>query len=37
LEGEFSEGDKIEVDAPPGDQLAFQKKGAKGKGRSQKT
>jgi ATP-dependent Clp protease ATP-binding subunit ClpB len=36
LEGEFSEGDNIEVDAPSGHQLAFHKKGAKGKGRSQK-
>jgi len=36
LGGEFSEGDIIEVDAASGDQLNFQKKGAKGKGRSQK-
>jgi len=37
LEGEFSEGDNIEVDAPSGDQLTFQRKGAKGRGRSQKS
>jgi len=37
LGGEFSEGDTIEADAPSGDQLVFQKKGVKGKGRSQKT
>jgi ATP-dependent Clp protease ATP-binding subunit ClpB len=37
LAGEFTEGDSIEADAPSGDHLSFQKKGAKGKGRSSKT
>jgi len=37
LAGEFGEGDSIEVDAPSGDQLSFQKKGARGRGRFPKT
>jgi len=37
LAGEFAEGDTVEADVPSGDQLTFQKKGAKGKGRGQKT
>jgi ATP-dependent Clp protease ATP-binding subunit ClpB len=36
LAGEFAEGDTVEADAPSGDQLTLQKKGAKGKGRGQK-
>jgi ATP-dependent Clp protease ATP-binding subunit ClpB len=36
LAGEFGEGDTVEVDAPSGDQLSFQKKGIKGKGRGAK-
>jgi ATP-dependent Clp protease ATP-binding subunit ClpB len=34
LEGEFSEGDTIEVDADPGDQLTFSKKATRPKGRA---
>ena len=33
LEGEFSEGDTIEVDAGPADQLAFSKKATRVKGK----
>ncbi|MBI5966668.1 MAG: ATP-dependent chaperone ClpB [Deltaproteobacteria bacterium] len=33
LEGEFSEGDTIEVDAGPGNELIFAKKSARGRGR----
>jgi ATP-dependent Clp protease ATP-binding subunit ClpB len=36
LGGEFGDGDTVEVDASPGDQLSFQKKGARGKGRGSK-
>jgi ATP-dependent Clp protease ATP-binding subunit ClpB len=32
LEGKFSEGDTIEIDAGPGDELAFAKKGTREKG-----
>jgi ATP-dependent Clp protease ATP-binding subunit ClpB len=34
LEGEFSEGDTIEIDADPGDQLTFSKKATRPKGRA---